>query len=170
MVSVDGLPALCTGLACDFTYVAGESEINGFSISNDKYLTISGVNFGEPLKIEMANLDCSNIVVALTRDAITCELSDPLPAGSWYPIVIEDFGKVKIADPVAPYVVTISITNVSPKSLNPAGGDIVTIEGTNFPLTLDPRYELVINLGSNTKCVAFAISAEQILCETEPFT
>ena len=118
----------------------------------------------------MANLDCSNIVVATTGDLISCELSDPLPAGSWYPIIIEDQGKVRIDDSVAPYQVSLSITNVTPKSLNPAGGDIVTIEGTNFPLTLDPRYELVINLGTNTKCVAFEISAGQIKCETEPFT
>ena len=118
----------------------------------------------------MANLDCRNIVVALTGDAITCELSDPLPAGSWYPIITEDLGKVKIDESVSAYEVTISITNVFPKTLNPAGGDIVTIDGTNFPLTLDPRYELVIELGTHTKCVAFQISAEQIMCETEPFT
>ena len=148
----------------------GDAQITDFSISSYKYVTISGVNFGEPLKIEMANLDCGNIVVALTGDVMTCELSDPLPAGSWYPIVTEELGKVMIEDSVAPYEVTLSITNVSPKSLNPAGGDIVTIEGTNFPLTLDPRYELVISLDTNTKCVAFKISAEQIMCETEPFT
>jgi hypothetical protein len=103
----------------------------------------------------MANLDCSNILVSVTADQITCELSDQLPAGSWYPIVTEDLGRVKIDDQVTAYQVALSITSVSPKTLNPAGGDIVTIEGTNFPLTLDPRYELVIKLGSQTRCVAF---------------
>jgi hypothetical protein len=40
IVSVDGLPALCTGLACDYTYLTGDALITGFSISSDTQLTI----------------------------------------------------------------------------------------------------------------------------------
>jgi hypothetical protein len=40
IVSVDGLPALCTGLACDYTYLVGDALITSFSIANDKQLTI----------------------------------------------------------------------------------------------------------------------------------
>lgn len=52
-VSVDEMPALCTGMACNYIYAEGSSLITGFSISSGTQLTISGSNFDTPVKIEM---------------------------------------------------------------------------------------------------------------------
>jgi hypothetical protein len=100
MVTVDEFPALCTGMACNYRYFEGQSLITGFSISSGTELTITGTNLQTPLKIEMAHLDCSNIVVANSADSITCDLSNALPGGSWLPVVTEAHGKVKVDDAV----------------------------------------------------------------------
>lgn len=55
------------------------------------------------------------------------------------------------------------------ENLNPAGGDIITIEGSGFPENLDAAYELDIIMDIQTKCVPFEITYNMIKCETDPF-
>ena len=86
-VTVDDMPALSTGMMCDYTYFEGESCITGFTLSGTE-LTITGSDFvtdDTEMEIEMGRLACTNIIVAETADQITCDLSGELPAGSWYP-------------------------------------------------------------------------------------
>ena len=112
--------------------------------------------FDTPLKIEMAYLDCSNIVLAENFESITCDLSGEIPAGSWFPVVTEACGKAKVDVAVLAKVVTMTITTVEPKlNINPAGGEIVTINGTNFPPSLDSRYNILVTFGTATRCVIF---------------
>jgi hypothetical protein len=142
IVQVDDMPALCTGLNCGFTYFVGESAIDGFSIAGNR-LTISGRNFDTPLKVEMGHIACSNIEHNASR--ITCDLAGKIPAGSWWPRVIEANGKVQVDSSVSAKVVPMVISNVTPKiDLNPAGGDLMVITGNNFPPTLDSRYNFSI--------------------------
>jgi uncharacterized protein YaiE (UPF0345 family) len=171
MVTIDEFPALCTGMACNYEYFEGESLITGFSITSGTELTITGTNFGTPLKIEMAHLDCANIVVSNTADSIRCDLSNELPGGSWLPVVTEAHGKVKVDNTVMAQVETMTIISVDPMvNINPAGGDRVTITGTNFPVSLDSRYNLSVTLATGIRCVAYQIASTEILCETEPFS
>ena len=94
-VDVDNMPALCTGMACNYKYTEGTSEIEKFELDPlTNQLTIEGKDFEKPTKIEMGYLDCQNIVY--TADQITCDLSDNLPAGSWFPQVTEEMGRVKL--------------------------------------------------------------------------
>lgn len=112
-VSVDGMPALCTGMQCDYSYSEGTSLITSYTVNHsNNQLTISGSDFGTPTKVEMGYLDCSNIVA--TVDQITCDLADDLPAGSWFPIVTEEMGRVKTDPLVTAEVVDCIITSVSP--------------------------------------------------------
>ena len=167
IVQIDGMPALCTGLLCDFTYYEGASVVTAFTLSG-RSLSITGDQLETPLKVEMGYLECSN--VQATGSQITCDLEGDLPAGSWYPVVTEAHGKVRVADNVAPKVVALVISSVAPKeTINPAGGDIVTITGNNFPPSLDARYEFFVTLGDGTRCIPFDISPTQVMCETEPF-
>ena len=139
------MPALCTGMACNYAYADGTSEITGFTFnhSNNQLTITTGTGFVTPIKIEMGRIDCGNIVD--TADQITCDLADDLPAGSWFPIVTEEMGRVKINSSVSAEVVDWQITSVSPSiDINPAGGDIFTITGTNFPSVIDPRYNFSI--------------------------
>ena len=115
------MPALCTGMSCDYKYLIGESQITAFTLT-DKALSITGTNFVTPFKIEMGFISCENIVVAETADSITCDLTDDLPGGSWLPEVHYENGIVKVEESVIPELVAIAITSVKPKSdLNPAG-------------------------------------------------
>ena len=54
--------------------------------------------------------------------------------------------------------------------LNPFGGELLKITGTNFPASLDARYNLRIKLGESMICLPYAISRTQIQCETELVT
>ena len=70
---------------------------------------------------------------------------------------------------VTAHEVTLEITSVSPSTgLNPAGGDIVTITGTNFPESNDSRYNLSILISGQARCVPQSITTTEIICETEP--
>ena len=78
------MPALCTGMACNYKYTEGKSVITSYNLDpSTNQLTISGKDFEEPTKIEMGYLDCHNIVYS--ADQITCDLTDNLPAGTWFP-------------------------------------------------------------------------------------
>lgn len=172
-VTVDDMPALCTGMACSYRYAEGSSLITSFSIggSSSTELTIFGSNFATPQKIEMGLLECSNIVVAASADQITCDLADELPAGNWYPIVTEALGKVRIDETVAAESVPLGNIVVQPSyDLNPFGGELLKITGNNFPASLEARYNLRIMLGSSMICIPYAISKTQIQCETELVT
>ena len=147
------MPALCVGMACSYNYEEGTSLITGYTLNpTNNQLTINGSDLVAPTKVEMGYLDCSNIVASV--DQITCDLAGDLPAGSWFPIVTEDMGQVKIDSSVSAIDVDWQITSVTPNiNINPAGGDNLIIEGTNFPESLDPRYNLSINLDGTTRCV-----------------
>ena len=83
-VSIDGMPALCTGMACHYNYIVQESQVTAYALAGRK-LTITGTTLVEPVKIEMGFIDCENIVVAESADSITCDLTDEIPVGSWLP-------------------------------------------------------------------------------------
>ena len=118
----------------------------------------------------MGYIACENIVVAETADSITCDLTDTIPVGNWLPEVHTDDGLVAIEASVAATEVTMTITSVSPETeLNPAGGEVLTIVGTNFPPTIDNRYNFEVNLDDKALCIPFEQSSTQIKCETEPF-
>ena len=48
-------------------------------------------------------------------------------------------------DTVVPHVVELIVTSISPKTgLNPAGGNIIIIDGENFPTNGDSRYNFSV--------------------------
>jgi len=52
--------------------------------------------------------------------------------------VTEELGKVRIDSGVSPEFIALQVTDVSPKiDVNPAGGDTMTITGTNFPTSIE---------------------------------
>ena len=59
-VSVDGLPALCTGLKCGYSYIEGQEIITSYSVSGNR-LEVRGTDLTEPNKIEMGYIECKNI-------------------------------------------------------------------------------------------------------------
>ena len=53
LVKVDGMPAICTGMNCDFVYEEPTGKITGFSVSGDD-VVIWGT--GLPLELESVRL------------------------------------------------------------------------------------------------------------------
>lgn len=156
-------------MACHYNYIVQESQVTAYALAGRK-LTITGTTLVEPVKIEMGFIDCENIVVAESADSITCDLTDEIPVGSWLPQIHTENGIVKTEASVEETVVEMTITGVSPETdLNPAGGDILTITGTNFPPTIDSRYNFEINLDDKALCIPFEQTSTEIKCTTEPF-
>ena len=62
-VDVEGMPALCTGMACNFAYSESTSVIQAFS-RDGTALTILGDNLVAPEKIVMGHVECTDIAVA----------------------------------------------------------------------------------------------------------
>ena len=132
-------------------------------------MTITGEQFNietdHTYTVTIAKIACS--INSITDTEIQCTLASELPAGKWIPKVIDSFGMVKLDSTVTPFEVAISITDISPKSsLNPAGGNIITITGTNLPnYTI---YGMTITLDNQIKCVPISSTITEISCETEP--
>ena len=153
MVSVDGMPALCTGLHCDYTYVVGPETITAFTVAGIQ-VTITGTDLTEPTSVEMGYINCEVTSFDDVLGQIDCTLERVLPGGKWFPAVYTEQGLVKRDAAVTAHEVTLEITSVSPSTgLNPAGGDIVTITGTNFPESNDARYNLSILISGQARCV-----------------
>jgi hypothetical protein len=151
LVTVDEFPALCTSLACDYTYYESAAVITDFDLTSNT-LTITGQHLGTPLEVTMGRMECTDVSASLT--SITCTLNGSLPAGSWKPIVIEAEGQVRYDSSVDALTVGMIITDVDPRvDINPAGGQILTITGEHFPPSLNPLYELEVSLGGYARCV-----------------
>jgi hypothetical protein len=70
IVTVDGLPAVCKNLTCDFTYIESPYEIESFSIDGDEHvLTIEGTSLPEEIKsVRFTNVDCEGMEVSYTSE------------------------------------------------------------------------------------------------------
>ena len=80
-------------------------------------------------------------------------------------------GKVRFDPSVTAEEVALGSVDVNPKTdINPAGGSILTITGTNLPTTLDPNYNLKVLLdGGKVECIILSVTQSGIQCKTEPF-
>lgn len=78
-------------------------------------------------------------------------------------------GLVPVDASVAPHVVPLDITGVSPQNLEPAGGQLVTITGTNFPSSLNSEHQITITFSDGQQCDVESVSATEIKCRTRQF-
>ena len=107
------MSAICVNReTCGYTYFDGTGSVTGFSRSGTA-LTIDGVNLNEPSKIEMANVDCKEMVLNEAGTQITCTLDNEIPGGTWFPVVTEDHGLVPLDASVTAETVAIAVTSVS---------------------------------------------------------
>lgn len=86
MVSVDGLPAVCSSLDCGYTYVPTTKLVNDFSLSG-LTLTINGDGATLPVQSDIVSIYYSNVLCTITSastSTIICTLASKV-AGSWIP-------------------------------------------------------------------------------------
>jgi len=72
---------------------------------------------------------------------------------------------------VADIVIDLEVTSLTPTSFNALGGDILTIEGSGFPL--DTKYvsvALIAEDASQSKCKVQTSTATEITCLIEKLT
>jgi len=176
-VEVNGLPAACHNLSCDFSYIANVGEVTAFQFTEaTKKLVITGTdlpkNFTQIETIEFAQSFCTpDTTVTLDGTSITCTLNRNPTCGNWKPILVSSLGKIGLATAVADQSIQCSITSGFPlTSLNLIGGDNITISGTNLPYELiNNEVEIHFNDAQKTKCVPQDSTTNKLVCMTEGF-
>ncbi len=92
-------------------------------------------------------------------------------AGTWLPIVTDEFGIIPVDPSVASISIPFTVTDVTPGSdLNPYGGTILTITGTALPQTFTEGNTCEVTFSDSSKCEILAVSGTSIRCMTSGFT
>ena len=161
------MPALCVSLACDYTYVNPTGIITGQSVSGTT-VTVDGTSLPtNNVSNVISGTDC--IVTSISDTQLVCELQDPWTAGSWTIQMRDENGLVPEDTTVSPNVVPLEITGVNPMNLEPAGGQLVTITGNNFPSSLNSEHQITITFSDGQPCVVESITTTEIKCRTQQF-
>lgn len=177
LVEVNGLPAACHNLTCDFSYIENKGSITSFEFTEaTKKLVITGTdlpqNFTDIATIEYAQSFCTpDTAVALTGTSVSCTLNRNPTCGNWKPILISSLGKIAVADTVANQSIQCSISGAMPlTSLNLIGGDNITISGAKFPYELtNNEVEIHFADAQKTKCIPQDSYTDNLVCMTEAF-
>jgi hypothetical protein len=163
-VKVNGVEAICatSDMDCSYEYIEPTALITSYDLSGTT-LTIGGTDLptsGDIRLITFANNPC--IVVSATTTEIVCTLPSTT-AGDWKPIVIDQYGQVPLDPSLEVVEVPVTITSVYPTTaLNPQGDNIITITGTNFPVSTDDGSTVEITLSDGTQCVVISSTATEI--------
>mmetsp|Transcript_29263 Transcript_29263/g.28387 ORF Transcript_29263/g.28387 Transcript_29263/m.28387 type:complete len:192 (-) Transcript_29263:1089-1664(-) len=168
-MTVSGMPVVCPNLNCNFNFIDSTPQVTSFSYSGNT-LIVYGTDLPiTDFTVEFALVECT--VSSAIDTEIHCDTSDDLVTGSWLPVVRDLKGVVSIVGSPATHDVPISVTSVSPNTgLNPNGGNLLTISGSNFPLALGPYYTMsVVFDGGSSTCVVQSSSTSAITCLTEAF-
>jgi hypothetical protein len=141
LVDVDGLPALCVNLNCDYTYEAATAEITNQTYdSSTKVIVVTGTSLPTTgVTLSFGGVTCANSTPssAYTATEITCTLKNAPRAGDHKAEIRDSKGLIPFASGVADINIALVITSVTPDVANALGGDILTIVGTGFPLDIN---------------------------------
>ena len=168
-VKIDGMPALCTGLACDYTVETPTGLITGFSVSGLD-VSITGTNLPtEPPSVRLANTDCA--ITSHDESMIQCTLVTPWVGGEWLPAVRDAKGRIPVSSSVATHKVPVLVNSFNPAVINVAGGDKMTVYGEGFPsdLSAHPGFELTWE-EDGTKCIVYESTATEVKCVNRKFS
>ncbi len=171
-VAVDGVPAACRNLDCEYLYMDLDAEITNIEMVGD-LLRITGVNLpveADVLEVSLAGNPCVLEAPTNPGTELTCAFTNvPQVAGSFSTVtVIDANGKVKVADGISPIVFNLIVDGLVPDSgLNTFGGDILTISGAGFAMNTD---DMSVTFSDGTVCKVLTTSTTQATCETEAFT
>ena len=134
LVDVDGLPALCVNLNCDYTYEAATAEITNQTYdSSTKVIVVTGTSLpttGVTLSFGGATCADETPSTAYTATEITCTLKNAPRAGDHKAEIRDSKGLIPFASGVADINIALVITSVTPDVANALGG-------TGFPLDIN---------------------------------
>jgi hypothetical protein len=169
-VTVDNMEALCTTLNCGYVYETPAGTVDSMVV-NGLTATITGT----AMPTDLTSITVGNTVCAFNspNDAttFTCDLATPLYGGSWSPHVKDAKGEVPLAVGFAPTIVTPTISGITPDTgLNPAGGNTITITGTNFPSAVVSKSILDLTFANGNACDMISSAPTTITCITTGFS
>jgi hypothetical protein len=131
-VTIDGMPALCASLSCDYTYEPVGAEITAMTVAGTS-VVITGTSLTSTINsVTIAGMACA----ISTNDGTTlsCTLPYNLYAGSHKPVVKDDKGLIPTSAGFAATDVPLVIDAVFPVTeVNTAGGGEITVQGSSFP-------------------------------------
>ena len=176
MMTVNGQPAVCHNLNCDFTYKAAVGEIATATYDKDtKLMKITGTKLPSKLediqKVTFALAECTIDKAKLTATAMECTLKKEPTCGDWKPIITTRWGQVPHKADLAAITVTGTITGILPSTeMNVLGFDNLTMTGKNLPHNLEEStFAIEFTDGAKTKCKPQSSETTKFVCLTAPF-
>jgi len=148
LITLDGQPALCPQLNCDFSYYTDSASIASQTKLGSNGLTLSVVGTNLPstdiLKVTYGQVDCA--VTSKTSSSIDCTLADIPVAGTQTVQILTSKGIIPTDPSVfVPTPEPLVINSVTPNSrVNYLGGDILVFAGSGFgndPSALNVTFE-----------------------------
>jgi len=176
VVSVDGLPAVCQNVDCDFTYAATVGEVTEVAFDEPSGLvTITGTDLPalatDIQSVSFALTECVVDADTVSSAGLECTLTKEATCGDHVPMIMSRWGGIPAAADLTAVTVVGEITGIAPTAeLNLLGADNITLTGTHLPHTLSTStVEIQFDDAQATKCVAVATKSDELVCLTEAF-
>lgn len=169
LVNVDGLPALCMNLNCDYNYIASTGVVTAQSYdSGTKVITVYGTSLPTSgVTIHFGGVTCADGTATLTNTQYTCTLTNQPRAGAHKAEVRDVNGLLAHDAACTDVVISLVVTSSTPAAANALGGDTLTINGSGFPIN---KSEVTVHLeagGVQTPCRVLTSSETVITCFIE---
>ena len=165
LVTLDGRPALCANLNCDFTYYSDASVLTSQLKSGltGRQLTVTGTSipFNDILKVTYGLVDCA--VTSKTDTNIACTLADIPVAGLQTVQVLTVNGILPVdATLFQPTLEALVVSSVTPKiNVNYLGGDILVFAGSGFGTDAKA---LNVTFDDGTVCDVISVTSTYFSC------
>ena len=176
MVSVDGLPAVCASVECDFTYETTVGEITAVTFDEPSGLvTVVGTDLpasaADIQSVDFALTECVVDADSVSATGLECTLALSATCGDHVPVIVSRWGTIPGAAELVPITVVCEITGIFPLTeLNLLGADNITLSGTHFPHKLSSStVEIQFDDGQATKCAPVATKEDELVCLTDAF-
>jgi len=119
IMHVDGLPAVCHNLTCDFTYTIPHGEVTGFAYNlNTKELYLVGIdlplNLSSIRHVEFAHSLCSIDESSLNGTELRCILDHDPVCGSHLPKLVARLGLVSNNETLVPLTINCTVYDAYP--------------------------------------------------------
>jgi len=172
---VDGYPAVCKNLDCDFSYVQPVGQVTGFTFEQaTSKLVLTGTNLPTHLddvrEISFAKTTCSINEDAFSSSRVECTLDQAPTCGRYIPEYIAKKGLIPSTG-LSDVVINCQVSEVFPSTaLNLLGGDNITFTGSLLPHKIEGNnIEIRFTDSRNTECKPMESSSSKLVCLTQNF-
>ena len=137
---------------------------------NVNTLSVDIIGTNLPTDIDQVTVGSSGCtIVSNDGSTLTCTLDSPCMAGDFEPDVRNPQGSIPVVSGFTKYNVALVVSTVTPDSaLNPAGGDVLTINGSGFP-SVTTAANFRIEFDDGTPCDLVSAAPTVMTCMTQAF-